>query len=301
MICRETKPISVILDTDIGCDIDDSWALTFLLKSPEVDLKQVIAATGDTDYKARVVARILQAADRMDIPLAMGRATKDPGRSLERWVDGFSWDHYVGRVDRDGAQQLVTAVHAHEEPPVVLCIGPMTNLADALALDPSIAEKAHLVAMSGSFSRHEDGKEGQIAEWNVVNDIEAARRVYEAPWKSIRIAPLDSCGILRLTGENVQTVCQSDCLLVKSLLESVLVWSDFVSNTDWPERSSILFDTVAAYLCFGTDYLRMERKNLKIDEDGFMRDGSTTVDCAMEWTDLEGFKQMLADRLAQEK
>jgi inosine-uridine nucleoside N-ribohydrolase len=53
------KPIPVILDTDIGGDIDDTWALAMLLKSPELDLKLVVTDTGNTTYRAGVAAKLL--------------------------------------------------------------------------------------------------------------------------------------------------------------------------------------------------------------------------------------------------
>lgn len=52
------KPIPTILDTDIGNDIDDTWALGMLLNSPEFDLKLVLTSTGDARYRARVAGRI---------------------------------------------------------------------------------------------------------------------------------------------------------------------------------------------------------------------------------------------------
>jgi inosine-uridine nucleoside N-ribohydrolase len=53
--------IPVVLDTDIGYDIDDTWALGFLLKSPEVDLKLVVSDTHDTTYSAQLLAKFLTA------------------------------------------------------------------------------------------------------------------------------------------------------------------------------------------------------------------------------------------------
>ena len=48
--------IPIILDTDIGGDIDDTWALALLLKSPEFDVKLIVSDTGDTVYRARIIA-----------------------------------------------------------------------------------------------------------------------------------------------------------------------------------------------------------------------------------------------------
>jgi inosine-uridine nucleoside N-ribohydrolase len=56
------EKIPVILDTDIGSDIDDVWALVMLLNSPELDVKLILTANGDTVYRARIVAKLLEAA-----------------------------------------------------------------------------------------------------------------------------------------------------------------------------------------------------------------------------------------------
>jgi len=64
--------IPVILDTDIGGDIDDTWALAMLLRSPEVEVKLVVTDTADTVYRARVAAKLLQAAGHAEIPVGIG-------------------------------------------------------------------------------------------------------------------------------------------------------------------------------------------------------------------------------------
>jgi len=66
------KKIPVILDTDIGFDIDDLWALVMILKSPELDIKLITTDTGDTYYRAKLVAKTLEIANRTDIPIGVG-------------------------------------------------------------------------------------------------------------------------------------------------------------------------------------------------------------------------------------
>ena len=68
----QNKKIPVILDTDIGTDIDDTWALAFLLKCPELDVKLITTASGDTFERAKIVAKILEIAGRTDIPIGLG-------------------------------------------------------------------------------------------------------------------------------------------------------------------------------------------------------------------------------------
>ena len=61
---KTTRPVPLILDTDIGDDIDDTWALGFLLKSPELDLKLVVGDYGRPNYRARLLAKFLQNVGR---------------------------------------------------------------------------------------------------------------------------------------------------------------------------------------------------------------------------------------------
>lgn len=296
---KKAKQIPVILDTDIGNDIDDSWALSLLLKSPEVDLKYILASTGDTEYRARVLGKMLDFAGRSDIPIGIGRKTKDWGRRLKNWVEGYEFNSYAGPIHANGIRQVVEMVAKLDEA-TILCIGPMTNIAEALKMDSSIAAKCHLVAMSGSIRKHEEGKEGQIAEWNVRKDIDAARKVYSAPWKSIRIAPLDSCGNLRMEKSYVRRIKAAKCPLIRSLVKSTDGWAQAKRDKNWPERSPILFDVVAAYLCIGSDFLDIQSMNIRIDKEGFMRfpkRPAATVACAVDWSDCDGFKEFLTERL----
>ena len=67
-----TNKIPVILDTDIGLDIDDTWALGLLLKSPEIDVKLITASSDNTTVKAQLVAKFLERVGRTDIPIGIG-------------------------------------------------------------------------------------------------------------------------------------------------------------------------------------------------------------------------------------
>ena len=71
------KPVPVILDTDIGTDIDDSWALVMLLNSPELDLRLITTATLNTEQRTAVTAKMLEVAKRTDIPIGTGIRMSD--------------------------------------------------------------------------------------------------------------------------------------------------------------------------------------------------------------------------------
>ena len=74
----------VILDTDIGDDIDDTWALALLLRSPELDVKLVVGDYGKALYRARLIARFLTVAGRTDIPVGVGLNPIGPAAGTSR-------------------------------------------------------------------------------------------------------------------------------------------------------------------------------------------------------------------------
>jgi len=217
-------PIPVILDTDIGDDIDDTWALVLALKSPELDVRLVVTDFGNTEQRAKLVARVLELAGRTDIPIGIGiKENDDPGPQAE-WVKGYDLAKYPGRVLRDGVQALIDTVMASPEPMTLIAIGPPPNLKAALEREPRIAGKLRLAGMYGSIHRGYDGKPTPEPEWNVKANPAAARALLSAPWREAILTPLDTCGRVQLAGERYARVRGSSDPLLRGLVEAYGIW-----------------------------------------------------------------------------
>lgn len=286
------QPVPVILDTDLGGDIDDTWALCMLLGCPQVDLKLVVTAFDDTHAKTRLAAKILEAVGRTDVPIGTGMKTSDAKLNQAKWLGDYSLDRYPGTVHEDGVGAMVDAINASKGPITLLVIGPQTNIPEALKRDPAIAQKARLVSMAGSVHVGYNGKPGRCPEWNVRADVAAARTVFTAPWEIV-MAPLDSCGILRLKGERFAKVADSKAPLARAVIENYRNWTPY---SRYPEgESSVLFDTVAAYLTFDDAFCKMETIKLSIDDQGntVPDDKGRPVRCAMDWKDRAAFEELL--------
>src|SRR5215471_18577162 len=101
-----TARIPVILDTDIGDDIDDTWALVMLLKSPRFDVKLITTTNGQSEYRARIVAKLLTIGRRTDIPIGLGPGAAEGPERERDWISDTRLEHYGGTVHRDGVAAL---------------------------------------------------------------------------------------------------------------------------------------------------------------------------------------------------
>lgn len=144
------KVIPVIFHTDIGGDIDDTWALLLLLRQPELDLKLVVTEGSNAIYRGRLAAKLLTLAGRADIPLAIGPDGHDDKAGQSGWIGDFTLKDYAGSIRTDGAQAMIETIMASPEPVTLITVGPATTLAAALKIQPRIARKARFVGMAGS-------------------------------------------------------------------------------------------------------------------------------------------------------
>jgi len=301
------KRIPVILDTDIGDDIDDTWALGLLLQSPEFDVKLVVGDYGRPLYRARLLAKLLQEMGRSDIPIGIGVEVAGVGgvESQGKWLGDYNLKSYPGRVFTNGVQALVDTIMKSPEPITLIAIGPLPNIAAALEREPRIAQRARFVGMHGSVRRGYGGGTNVAAEWNVKCDPRAAQRVFSAPWEMV-ITPLDTCGVLDLFGEQFARVRDSSAPVAKVVLANYRDWAAARSDLAPKQveaRSSTLFDCVAIYLALREDFCRMEALKLKVTDDGFTRldPAGKTVSVATSWQDLNGFRAWMVQRLTAGK
>lgn len=291
-----TAPVEVILDTDIGGDIDDTWALAMLLGLDDrVNLRLIVTATSDTPERARLAAKILERAGRTDIPVGIGVKTSEEPLEQAAWLGSWSTSEFSGQILKDGVGALIDEVNAR--PGItIITIGPQTNLAEALRRDPAIADKARVVSMGGSVYQGHGGSPRRDAEYNIAADIPAARAVLAAAWEKTW-TPLDTCGSVVLSGAKYRQVTDSSHPLARIVIENYDAWAHRAGHP--VDSSSVLFDTVAAYLAFDESLLRIETVGISIDDEGRTVPDANgrPVRCALEWRDREAFDALLVGAL----
>ncbi len=184
-----------ILDTDIGDDIDDAFALALALKSPELKLLGITTEFGDTELRARLVDRYLAAVGRSDIPVAAGKPT--PHSNV--FTQAAYAEQEPDRKHADGVQFLLDQIGAHPGEVTLIAIGPLVNVGAAIERDPATFRKVkRVVMMGGSIYRGYDA-DGQTnpkpdAEWNIARDPAGAKALLDSG-VPVFMMPLDSTQI----------------------------------------------------------------------------------------------------------
>ncbi len=183
-----TTRTKVILDTDIGDDIDDALALGLILASPELELVGVTTVFGNVLARARQARSILAKAGVRGIPVAAGCGATMASRLVAGDPRKALLENHLPNQDaaclpeselepldrRHGVDFLIETIMAGAGDIVPITIGALTNLAMALVKEPRIAAKIpRIVAMAAEVRR-------PMAEWNIKCDPEAAFIVFNS-------------------------------------------------------------------------------------------------------------------------
>lgn len=292
---------TIILDTDIGGDIDDTWALALAIAEPKIDLKMVMVSTGDVAYRARLVAGMLTRAGRTDVAIAIGRNTDwHQDHWLESWEGNVELADYPGPVYQDGIAALKDLIE-HSEPPVrVVTIVAPTSIAECIRRFPGIEKKMTVTTMMGCIACIE--KDGQVgAELNAKADVAATRLMLKKA-KEVTMIPVDVCGDIVLKGEAYQTLLQSKSVFAKMVIENYRLWERETKNKVNPDlASSTLFDSVAIYSAIQGEGLAYEDLCLQVSDEGrtLKSAGGFESRVATRWEDRRPFMNWLIQTLCR--
>ena len=184
-------PKKIIIDTDPG--VDDTMAIFFALCSPELEVVGLTTIFGNvhTALGTKNALRLLEIAGREDIPVAHGAddALTQPFEGPVPFVHGADGQGDINlpdpagkAVDISAAQFIVEQVRANPGAITLVPVGPLTNIALALRLEPRIAEWVDEVVLMGGNALV-PGNASPAGEANIRNDPEAADLVFGADWQ----------------------------------------------------------------------------------------------------------------------
>ena len=278
-----------------------------LLKSPELDLRLVVTDYGNTVYRAKLVAKLLEVAGanrRADRRRRSSSGDKEGAQA--EWVRGYDLASYPGRVHEDGVQALDRhgdgvegADDAHRDRPAV----PTSRRRSSASR--GIASRLRLAGMFGSIHRGYAGKAEPEPEWNVKADPKAARALFAAPWIQATLTPLDTCGLVQLQGARYARVRDSKDPLVGALLENYRLWcpQPGVVRQGSRVRRSPELDPLRHRgrlpRDVAQDLVRSEELGVRVTDEGMTVPDAQArkLRWATQWKSLDGFEELLATRL----
>lgn len=224
----------IIFDTDPG--IDDTIALFLALASGKFDVLGLTTIFGNvhTDLATTNALRLLEIAGRTDIPVAHGadKPLVRPYHGPVPHIHGADGQGDVNlpppstkAIDQSAAQFIVEQVMAQPGEITLVPVGPLTNIALALSIQPKIAEKVKRVVLMGGAALV-PGNVNPAAEANIFNDPEAAHIVFSAPW-DVTMVGLDITHQVLMTDEQLKSFAASDKVTSQHIGRIIPLYLDF--------------------------------------------------------------------------
>lgn len=274
----------VILDTDIGDDIDDALALGLILASDELELLGVTTVFSNTSARARQARTILQLAEQPHIPVAAGCGAvmsprigtpMDPRQAYLEDVlpnqDSSSLpENQLPPMDpRHAVDMIIETILAGNGDITPITIGAMTNLAMALVKEPRIIERIpRIVSMAAAFGF-------PVSEWNILCDPIAASIVMRSGIP-MRIIGLDVTMRVRFRPEHLEALANSARPLAAKLSQAVRLWQQYMGGTDEEPALPVMHDPLAVATLIQPDLVCWHRGTAHVELVGERTYGFTT-------------------------
>jgi len=257
----------VIIDTDIGGDIDDALAVALALNSPELDIIGITTVFENTLLRAKLAKKLLQIFNRPDIPVIKGvekPIINDWDRSLippqvKAVREEIKIDENINAVDF-----IVERIMNSEEPVTLITIGPLTNIAGAIIKEPGLKDKTRIYMMGGMYSQ-------AFPEWNIYCDPEAGRVVFDSGIP-ITMVGLDVTLKCKLDKKSLDKIFNFNTERTNFLSELIRIWQEGDES-----RFPILHDPLAVATLIDPSLVRRENMHIKVETRGEFTRGVTVV------------------------
>ena len=273
----------IILDTDIGSDIDDAVCLAYLLKQPKCDLLGVTTVSGEPVKRAMMASVLCKIAGKGDIPIYPGTEMPlltpivQPKAQQAALLD--RWEHEKSFPKGEAIEFLRRTIRQNPGEITLLAIGPMTNVALLFAVDPEIPHLLkELVLMCGVFT-YKLSNHVLLTEWNALNDPYATKIVYSAPVKRIRSIGLDVTTQVVMDKKEIEENFTAD--IMKPVFDFAGVWFEHAGHITF-------HDPLAAATIFDENICRFEKGDIQVET------GSEYVNGLTKWEASENGKNEVA-------
>ncbi len=256
----------VLLDFDLGSDIDDAFALALVLASPELELVGITLDHGLTDKRAQIACKMLYDTGHGDIPVAVGRPTANvvgsdtepgPYQPQYYWAEGFD---KVKPIKTPAVDFILQCLNKYSGDLVLFTTGPVPNMADLLQKDPAALTKAKAIySMLGSFYMGYGRDPVPAPEWNVLADVNSARIFVQAN------APIIYAGLDVTTFVTLEENRRRQLLMRQSPLTDALCGLYAL----WGAETPVLYDAVAVGMFLWPDLFTTRPAHVRVIEGGY--------------------------------
>ncbi len=258
----------IILDTDIGDDIDDAFALGLAVSRPGVQLMGVTTAWGDTNLRARLAERLLTETGHSDIRVFAGPKTLSSNVFTQaRWASAFpepekGWP--------DAVDFILDTVRKNPGQITLISIAPFSNVGALIDKDPATFRKLkRVIVMGGSIHRGYGDlgllpNHGPSAEYNVAMDVPAAKKLF-ASGVPLYVMPLDSTQ-LKMDVIDRNALFSQGTALTDAL---TLLYHQWTASTHDPTPT--LYDAMAVAFAIEPSLCPTRPMHIAIDDKGYTR------------------------------
>jgi purine nucleosidase len=259
-----SQPEKVIIDTDIGDDIDDAFAVALALRSPELQILGVTTTFGDTETRSKLLDRLLAEAGHPEIPVAAGVPTPPKGTFTQRRYAESG--HFAKPSHPDAVDFLIDKIYRNPGEITLIAIGPLMNVGAAIDKDPAAFRKLkRLILMGGSIHRgYGDLGFGPPTppqpEWNVLNDIPSAQKLF-ASGVPLFVMPLDA------TQLKLDEVKRAFLFSQGRPLTDALT----LLYHQWGQQTPTLFDPMTIAFLVNPALCPVQPMHIRVDNKGFTR------------------------------
>lgn len=265
----------IILDTDIGNDVDDLLALIMLAKMDEIRLLGITTVYGDTKQEAQMCRYVLDLLGRIDVPVFAGESFPLNGGGILRGAHvggGFPPDLYNVQVNPhlDAVEFLIEQSKLYQEELEILSIGPLTNIAKAVISDPDFPKRVKQITMMGGMVYPESCPEWleiiskHNGEYNISCDLEASRIVFDAGF-AITLIPLDVTTKVFFTTKHQEYFSRLPFGLGKLVSSEMGIWWMVTSRmNDEDDYRNNPHDPMAVVALYDERFFKFKRGSLSI-------------------------------------
>ena len=288
-----THPAKIIIDSDIGDDVDDVFAIGLALVSPEVEILGISSAWGDTQLRARMIDRLLTETSVTNIPVAEGIPTQAKSSfSQAAWAKG---GNVPTKSHPPAVDFLLAQIRKDPGNITLVAIGPLTNIGAAIDRDPSTFKKLNRVVIMGGAVRKGYGDlgyapdRGPQPEYNIYSDVAAAQKLF-ASGVPIYMMPLDSTQ-LKLGEDKRAFLFKQGTPLTNAL--STLYYQ-------WGQQTPTLFDAMAVAYVLDPSLCPTTPLHITVGKDGATREsaGAPNANACLA-SDSDQFFRFILPRLAK--